>query len=1013
MDLWIEKTWSFEPDEPSSKEIHDEGSYKSFYLPHHAVLRPQSQSTKVRVVFNASKRTDSGKSLNDVLHIGPTLQSDLMTLILRWRLYKYVFTGDIEKMYRQILVHSDDIDYQRLLFRQSPTGTITDFALKTVTFGVNCAPYLAIRTLMQLADDSSSEFPYAAHIIRNETYVDDVLSGAHDSATAVQALTQLVSMLKSGGFPFKKITSNHFPILESVPIENVLNSKFLKFHEASDTKALGIQWNAVDDMFSYRLDPPEISQSMTKRKILSSVSKLFDPAGWLSPIIITAKILLQQLWLEGTNWDDPIRPELLNKWSQFVQNLNKISRISIPRWVTYSPLRRTQLHGFCDASEKAYCAVIYIRIDNGDSIQAHLVVSKTKVAPIDPISLPRLELSGAVLLSQLAKHVITQLSLQNTELHLWSDSSITLGWLAKPPCTWKTYVANRVAKIIRNVGNCPWRHVRSSDNPADLGSRGCTPGNLVDNMLWWHGPEWLRKPLENWPKSLLADEDLPEVRRIESFHISAIDDDILKRFSRWDKAIRVIAYVFRFYEGLKKNTRPNSTQISKSEFLRVKNLIIRLTQKNHYPKEYGLLNASRFVHKKSALYTLNPFVDDQGLFRTNGRIANSNLPYNERHPIVIPTTSHYCTLLLNFIHEFLLHAENNLMLRTIREEYYISRLRSAIKKCIRNCKICLIYKQKVQNQIMAALPTERSTFSLPFSYTGIDFAGPFSIKTSTTRQAPYQKGYVCVFVCFSTKAIHLELCSNLSSDSFLAAFTRFVGRRGLPQKIMSDNGTNFVGAERSLRYEFSQFMKEAANDISAKYTPHGFQWSFIPPNAPHMGGLWEAGVKSFKTHFKKVAQNNKYTFEEFVTLLVRIEAVLNSRPLSPITDDSSELLALTPGHFLRGAPLVAFPEVTSDNLSLTDRWERLKVQQHQFARRWKDEYLKELQKRYKWHTPKANLSIGQLVVVKDDQLPPCEWRLGRITKTHQSNDGLVRIVDIRTTKGTITRDITKLCPLFL
>ncbi|XP_075163017.1 uncharacterized protein LOC142235640 [Haematobia irritans] len=281
------------------------------------------------------------------------------------------------------------------------------------------------------------------------------------------------------------------------------------------------------------------------------------------------------------------------------------------------------------------------------------------------------------------------------------------------------------------------------------------------------------------------------------------------------------------------------------------------------------------------------------------------------------------------------------------------KLRSAIKKCIRNCKICLIYKQKAQNQIMAALPTERSTFSLPFSYTGIDFAWHFSIKTATTRQAPYQKGYGCVFVCFSTKAIHLELCSNLSSDSFLAAFTCFVRRRGLPQKIMSDNGTNFVGAERSLRYEFSQFIKVAANDISAKYTPHGFQWSFIPPNAPHMGG-----------------------------------------------------------HFLRGAALVAFPEVTPDNLSLTDRWERLKVQQHQFARLRKDEYLKELQKRYKWHTPKANLSIGQLVVVKDDQLPPCEWRLGRITKTHQSNDGRVRIVDILTTKGTITRDITKLCPLF-
>ncbi|XP_075163194.1 uncharacterized protein LOC142235822 [Haematobia irritans] len=347
-----------------------------------------------------------------------------------------------------------------------------------------------------------------------------------------------------------------------------------------------------------------------------------------------------------------------------------------------------------------------------------------------------------------------------------------------------------------------------------------------------------------------------------------------------------------------------------------------------------------------------------------------------------PVTYGYCKLFLDFIHGFLLHAENNLMLRTIREEYYISRLRSAIKKCIRNCKICLVYRQKVQNQIMAALPTERSTLSLPFSYTGIDFAGPFSIKTASTRQAPYQKGYVCVFVCFSTKAIHLELCSNLSSDSFLAAFMRFVGRRGLPQKIMSDNGTNFVGAERSLRYEFSQFIKVAANDITAKYTHHGFQWSFIPPNAPHMGGLWEAGVKSFKTHFKKVTQNSKYTFEEFATLLVRIEAVLNSRPLSPITDNSSELLALTPGHFLRGASLVAFPEILPDNLSFQDRWQRLKVQQHQFARRWKDEYLKELQKRNKWRNSKENMNIGQLIVVKDDQLPPCEWRLGRITKTH-------------------------------
>ncbi|XP_059217400.1 uncharacterized protein LOC131994647 [Stomoxys calcitrans] len=975
----------------NSQELHDRCSFGSFYLPHHAVLKPESRSTKVRVVFNASRRTSSGKSLNDVLYTGPTLQSDLMTLILRWRLYKYVFTGDIEKMYRQILVHEDDIEFQRILFRPYPASPIRDYALKTVTFGVNCAPYLAIRTLIQLAQDSAESFPQAADIIRKETYVDDVLSGAHDPASAIDSLRQLIEMLKSGGFPFKKITSNFPQILNSVPSENVLDSKFLKFHETSDTKTLGIQWNALEDKFSYRIDPPPKTLSITKRQILSKVSKLFDPAGWISPIIIQAKIMLQLLWLEGTQWDEDVKPEILFKWNNFVDGLHQIPLITIPRWVAFAPLQNTQIHGFCDASEKAFCAVIYIRIVCPNSVQTNLLVSKTRVAPIDPISLPRLELCGAVLLSQLTRHVLSELPLHNFDLYLWSDSSITLSWLAKPPCTWKTYIANRVAKIIRNVGNCAWGHVRSHDNPADLGSRGCSPNELCSNSLWWHGPAWLKEPSEDWPKSIMLDPNPPEMRKIEVFHTFEEDGDILERFSRWDKAIRVMAYAMRFYRNVRKGYRQGkgyaSREISNPEFTETKNILIRMTQRIFYTAEYSSLEHNRQIPKRSTLYTLNPILDPNGLIRANGRIANAALPYNERHPIILPVASNYCKLFVRFIHDFLLHAEHNLMMRTIREEYYVARLRSAIKKCIRNCKTCTLYKQKVRNQIMAALPTERSSFSLPFSYTGLDFAGPFSIKTSSLRQAPYQKGYVCVFVCFSTKAIHLELCSSLSAESFLAAFARFVGRRGLPQKIMSDNGTNFVGAERKLRCEYDEFIRLAAQDVSNKYTPQGVHWTFIPPNAPHMGGLWEAGVKSFKMHFKKVTQNQKYTFEEFATLLVRIESVLNSRPLSPITDNSSELLALTPGHFLRGAPLVAVPEVAAENLSLPDRWERLKVQQHQFARRWKDEYLKELQHRYKWQVPKENVEVGQLVVVKEDQLPPCEWMLGRITKTHLAGDG--------------------------
>lgn len=996
----------------TSHEILSHGSYQSFYLPHHAIVKPESRSTKVRVVFNASKRTSSGKSLNDVLYVGPTLQLDLMTIILRWRLYRFVFCGDIEKMYRQILVHKDDVSFQRILFRPSPTSPIKDYELNTVTFGVNCAPYLAIRTLLQLSKDCSSEFPQASSIIKHETYVDDILSGGHDTESAVDSLSQLINMLKSAGFPLKKITSNSPNILQSVPKSHLLDSNFLKFYESSATKTLGVQWNAMLDSFSYKVEPLRPSPLITKRQILSDASKLFDPAGWLSPIIIQAKMLFQQLWVEGTNWDETVKPSSLVKWNNFVENLKQASEIKIPRWVNYAPLYPTQIHGFCDASEKAYCAAIYIRTENNGSIYSHLLVAKTKVAPIAPVSLPRLELCGAVLLSQLTHHVLSTLPIQHHKLFLWCDSSIVLGWLGKPPCTWKTYVANRTAKIIKNIGNCQWRHVPSNDNPADIGSRGCSSNDLLNNLLWWHGPRWLQTSPEEWPNNLYVNENLPENRKVEIFYTFNETEDILDRFSRWDRAIRVIAYVFRFYHKLSHRLNDcDSHTITQSEFTFVKNRLILLAQQKYYSQEINSLTKSGKVHKKSKLFHLNPIIDNAGIIRVNGRLSNANLRYNECHPIVICVQAKYCELYIAFVHNLLLHAENSLMMRTIREEYYISRLRSAIRKYIRGCKVCVIYKQNFQSQIMAALPIERCTFSLPFLNTGLDFAGPFSIKASTLRQAIYQKGYVCVFVCFSTKAIHLELCSDLSSSSFLAAFTRFVGRRGLPQKIMSDNGTNFVGAERILRYEFTEFLKTAASDVVDKYTSHGLQWSFIPPNAPHMGGLWEAGVKSFKKHFKKVAQNQKYTFEQFTTLLTRIEAVLNSRPLSPMTDDPQQLLALTPGHFLRGAPLVALPENAPDNLPLTDRWERLKCLQLLFARRWKDEYLKELQQRYKWHQPKDNVKVGQLVVIKDDILPSCEWRLGRIKKIHTGHDGFVRVADILTNSGTVTRSITKLCIL--
>ncbi|XP_075150809.1 uncharacterized protein LOC142224916 [Haematobia irritans] len=658
---------------------------------------------------------------------------------------------------------------------------------------------------------------------------------------------------------------------ERTSTKDLLNEDYLKLEGSSETKTLGIRWNAMADNFYYSVSNISVPTApLTKRKILSIVAKIFDPAGWLAPIIVVAKILLQQLWINGTDWDE-------------------------------------EIHGFCDASEKAYCACIYICTISSQNIRtSYLIASKSKVAPLKTVSLPLLELCGAALLSKLLKSVSQNLSISVTDIYLWSDSTITFAWLDKPPFHWKTFVANKITEILDNVGNATMRHVPTSENPADIGTRGCTATELRSNTLWWNGPKWLVKPPEFWPKSTTFKEPDLE-RKVTTFQTEVVTDDILERFSSFNRAMRVICYMYRFIRNCQKNRSSVMSFITAEEIRFVKFQLIRVAQQKFYSHEYNALRNGGNISSRSKLLTLNPVLDGNDILRVNGRLANADLPYTERYTIIIPEHSRFCKLLIAFTHKILLHGEHQSMLRAIRSEYYIIRLKNAVRYCIRNCRTCTIYKQRIRSQIMAALPPERCTFSLPFTNTGIDFAGPFDLKTSQLRNAKLQKGYAAVFVCLATRAIHLETCSDLTTEAFMATFDRFVGRRGFPKKVFSDNGTNFVGASRTLMREYRNFLKSAENRLVDKYNVHGFTWQFIPPHAPHMGGLWEAAVK------------------------------MNSRPLSPMSEDPTEMNALTPGHFLRGSPLIAAPEELPEDISLINRWQKLKTIQRHFAKRWKND----------------------------------------------------------------------------
>lgn len=415
------------------------------------------------------------------------------------------------------------------------------------------------------------------------------------------------------------------------------------------------------------------------------------------------------------------------------------------------------------------------------------------------------------------------------------------------------------------------------------------------------------------------------------------------------------------------------------------------------------------MSSKSKISSLNPFLDKEELIRVGGRLHASSFGFEKKHPIVLDSRHHFTKLLFEYEHNRLLHAGPQLLLSSVREQFWPISGRNLARATVRKCLRCFRFNPKIIQPIMGNLPADRVKPASPFSTTGVDYAGPFLSKDKQGRGSKLQKCYVGLFICFATKAVHLELISSLSTDSFLQALRRFVSRRGKPFQIFSDNGTNFVGAKR----ELTHFLKSNGADLTSKCAADQIHWEFIPPYSPHIGGLWEAGVKSFKHHLKRVLDNKHLLFEEFVTILTQIEAILNSRPLCPMSSDPNDLNPLTPAHFLIGRPLVAVPDADLQDIQTNrlTRFELLQQVYQHFWKRWSTEYISELQQRYKWKQNQGELLEGSMVLIKDGNSHPTNWKLGRITKLHRGADGIARVASINTSSGEVQRSYTRICPL--
>lgn len=1065
-----------------------------YYIPHHGVRPPK----KPRVVFDASAITSTGVSYNDIQITGPRLQDDLPDIVTRFRERKVAMSADVHKMFPQVQVAEHQWDLQRIFWRETEAEPISEYWLVRVTFGMASSTYNAVKAMQHCVEQYKEQFPLAYEAVHTSFYVDDFLKSVHTVEKALATREQLEASLGKGCFPLAKWASNETSmLLESEKAD----TKTLE--QVDSTSVLGLLWRAKDDILCFKVKPLEAAEKVTKRTIASEGAKIYDPMGYLAPVTIRAKVFMQQAWRVGYAWDAAMDEEAASAWKAYRDSLPTLGQVQIPRWLGITANCKVQLHTFCDASNIAYGAVVYSRAEHSDgTVEVRIVASKNKLAPIQSVTIPRLELSAAAVGAELGERMSKILGIPTEQLYFWSDSQIVLHWIRKSPSDAKIFVGNRIAIVQEHSNVQKWAHVSSKQNPADLLSRGLRAQELAPADIWWNGPDFLKDTQEQWPQwqptkklqteeQSMAEEEMRKKYVIEppvliltlsgqsGQDAGSMLHNLLSLRSSLQKALRVTAYVYRYVRALRQRAKagrlrgamvaqiltrkrkaaleatgkadgrpsPKKANINESTDtnetvpmnadrlvvsnnddtpMRIATLIknapaisyeecstalafwIRYTQQTEFPIEHQRLSAGKPVQRESKIFELTPTLDEHGIIRMTGRLARAELTNDQINPIILPVKSILVQRLIQQAHTDTKHGGLRLCLQYLRDKYWIPRVRTAVKGHIRNCVTCERYRAKTCEQLMADLPAARVLPSRPFRNCGVDFAGPFRIAEHSRRGAPTISAYLCIFVDFPTKAAHLELTSDLTTQAFLAALDRMIVRRGRVEHMHSDNGLNFVGAANELRRLLEQWDK---NELESGIAQRQIHWHFNTPRAPHHGGLWEALVKQVKFLFYREYANYRFTYEEMNTAVVRIEGCLNSRPLTALKDDPTDLTALTPAHFLVGDQLVRplGPNVLSIPSNRLVSWERIHKFEQSIWSRFSQEYLSELQKRNKWQEPQRELKVNDLVFVKEDNLPPGMWKRARVVKVYTGRDGHVRSARIRTGQQFYDRPIVKLC----
>ena len=1039
------------------KQPGEEEEKGIWYLPIHIVEEMRNGKLKTRICHDARAST-GGICLNDLILTGLNLICPIQEVMMFWRTFPVGVTGDLVAFFHNVRVLAKDVHAYRYYWFNSREAMEPQLKLfLSHVFGSGASSFVTSFVMQLHAKEMEGKYPEnVIDAIRSQFYVDDYTGGERDVPAAKKLVKGLKEAMGEGGFDLAKWKSNKPEVFEEEGQEGGEEKQLGGSDVEELTKVLGMTWNSTRDVFTFAFDEEKFNKEVkTPRHLVSVQAAMYDPLGLVSPNQFLGRKMLQQATAGQAGWDSILSEEVKVKFAGWAKNVKLLTNYSVPRyWGTDVTVDVTSddLHVFGDASAEGYGAVAYRRVVGTDgSVFVTILYSRSLVIPLDSArashhnQIPRLEMAAAVKISEIRQFCERAVRRKFTRVFLWSDSEAVLKMIFDSTKKYLAFYSNRLSKIHATSKNSEWNKVDGKDNPADYCSRGIQASEAGKWEKFHKGPEFLWKDESYWPKlpfsrtpmpspiSLLFAIASPPIipgRRLYAWEIAAA-------CSNWSTKIRRLALIKNFIKLWKiracdtgpitRNTSRTvkaaieAVQPTHADYVEAENLLIREIQEKNFKSEVENLKANGIDEplgrkemklSNSKIAPHNPFIDADGIIRVGSRLAHAPIQEETKFPAILPRDDTNVKDLIRRVHLQEFHAGPKHVLAQLRRRFWILQGLQEVKKVTSRCTRCQRFFKKPVEQQMGPLPANRVTPTAPFQSAGVDMAGPFHVKMNGRAS---HKVYVIVFTCFSTRAIHLEVVHAMDASSFIDALRRFVARRPGVVELTSDNGTNFVAADRILKKEMKAWREASAGELQRQ----GLEWNWIPVAAPHRGGVWERTVGLFKKHLTAVTRGDTIHIKTFETIIIEIESILNRRPLTAISADSRDVEALTPAHILYPATYAhSSATIIPDNVAspadvLRTTWKRAESRINAFWNSWTRDYLVLLHDRKKWTKVKRDLKVDDIVIIVDTTASRNEWRLGRVVEADVT-DGTVKKVRVkRADKKIVTRDRTKLVLLEL